>query len=393
MITFSALGIIFISGVYLYLYNDSLQTSASSSAWDLEQLSKPPQMKWLIQKGPIYSLEYQGLPYKEKNTTVFAYYATPGTISGKPELDKDLPGIILVHGGNAHADPYWVARWAKFGNAALSMDLQGCGPDLKPLPNAVPAQDYLDFDLNYHMVANCVLAHSLLISFKEINADHTAITGYSIGGQIVFIVASIDKRFKAAASVYGCGFLYENSLFSEKLSRMDNIFRDKWVRIFDPSMHIDSIIIPILFASGVNDPYYPLDSYIKTYGLAECSHNFCIIPGLPHCDEAAKNLITPFLFIDQFCKNGVPLPSIEFPEIVNGKVHAKYQCETKPVKAFLCYTTDTGVFKDRNWKVMDASIEGSTITGTQLPKNATAWLVALTDERNATVSSEVILKN
>ena len=360
--------------------------------WNLNLLNKAPAMKWLVHEGPLYSLEYQGLPNRGKETRVFAYYATPGSISGKPASDKDLPGIILLHAGGAHANPVWVRQWARFGYAALSIDLSGCGPDLKLLPNAVPADNLLSYDWNYHAVANVILAHSLLLSFKEVNADRTAVTGISVGGQLTDIVAGLDKRFKVASSVYGCGYLYENSLFSERLSQMEKAERDKWVKAFDPSSYLGSVTIPIMFATGANDPHYPLDSYVKSYKLVKGPRNYCIVPGIPHVDVVGMNLIAPVVFIDQFCKNGIPLPSIERPEVVNGKVQAKIQCKTKPVKASLYYTTDTCTFKDRKWNSIDAAIVGSTIISPEPPGNTTAWLMALTDVRNATVSSEVIFK-
>lgn len=83
---------------------DKIVPSASlpkTTPWDLEALSKAPSVKWLSQKGKIHSLIYQGLPYKGKPTSVFAFYATPGSISGDPAKDKGLPAIVLVHGGGA----------------------------------------------------------------------------------------------------------------------------------------------------------------------------------------------------------------------------------------------------------------------------------------------------
>jgi dienelactone hydrolase len=363
---------------------------AGKPPWDLDLLKKPPKMDWIVHTGPVYSLEYQGLPYEGKPTRVFAHYATPGSISGSPKLDKNLPGVILLHEGKGHANPDWVTSWARFGYAALSMDLQGCGPDKKPLPNAVPADDYVNFDFNYHMVANVILAHSLLLSFKEVRTDRTAVTGCSVGGQLTDVVAALDKRFRVAASIYGCGYLHENSLFSEKLSQMEKAKRDIWVKTFDPSSYLGSVTIPMLFTTGVNDPFYPLDSYVKTYRLKKGTRSLCIVPGIPHNGNVGIGLREPVLFIDQFCRNGVPLPVIDRPKIVGGQVKATFTCKTKPAAAYLYYTKSMGPYKDRKWYPLDASIAGSTIIGPKPPEAATAWLLILVDERNATVSSEVI---
>lgn len=88
--------------------DDSIRPSSSlpkTTPWDLEALSKAPPVKWLNQKGRIRSLIYQGLPYKGKQTSVFAYYATPGSLSGDPSKDKNLPAIVFAHRGGG--DGIW----------------------------------------------------------------------------------------------------------------------------------------------------------------------------------------------------------------------------------------------------------------------------------------------
>jgi len=63
----------------------------------------------------------------------------------------------------------------------------------------------------YHAVADVLLAHSLVRSFPEVDAECTGVTGISWGGYLTCIVAGLDTRFKCAAPLYGCGFLHENS--------------------------------------------------------------------------------------------------------------------------------------------------------------------------------------
>jgi dienelactone hydrolase len=364
--------------------------SKTKALWDLEALNKPPKMNWIVDTGPVRALEYHGLPYKGKITSVFAYYATPGIVSGKPALDKDLPGVILIHGGKGHAEKSWVTTWAKFGYAALAMDLSGCGLDNKPLPNSVPSDNLLDYDWNYHAVANTVLAHSLLLSFKEVHTGKTAVTGISLGGQIIDIVMNLDKRFKAAVPVYGCGYLHESGLFFEGLQKMDREQRDEWVRSFDPSSYLQSVRTPMLFVTGTNDAFYPLDRFAKTCRLPKGDRNFFIAPEMPHSMDVGTNLPEVAIFIDQYCRNGVPLPSIERPRLVKGAVQARVTSRTRPIMASTYYTTDTCNFKDRKWLFIDAQIKGAEIKWPAPPRNATAWLLTLSDDRKATVSSEVV---
>lgn len=373
--------------------------SADANIWNLSVLNNSPKMKWLNNhKGipymnyKLYALFYEGLPYKGNSTGVFAFYATPGLISGNPESDKNLPGVILVHGGTGHADPIWVIDWAKRGYAALAMDLSGCGPDRRTLPNSIPTDDYTDYDLNYHMVANTILAHSLLLSFKEIDREKTAVVGISIGGQVTYIVACVDKRFKAAVPIYGCGYLYDNSLLSERLSQMEKKKRDKWIKHFDPSSYIESIKIPILFVAGTRDEYYPMDSYVRTLQRYKGVSNYCINPEIEHSQTYGTRIMEPYLFVEQYCKGGIPLPSIEKPIVIDGQVRANFKSKTKPVRATLYYTRDLCSFENRVWNSIDATIRGSTIMCPNPPGDSSAWIVTLEDDRNATVSSELILE-
>ncbi len=65
----------------------------------------------------------------------------------------------------------------------------------------------------YHAVSSAILAHSLLLSMKQVDADKTCLTGISWGGYLTCIVAALDNRFKAAAPVYGCGYMDELKFF------------------------------------------------------------------------------------------------------------------------------------------------------------------------------------
>jgi cephalosporin-C deacetylase-like acetyl esterase len=403
--TLSICIIIILLNVILFGCTDNNKKTVSSDKnllWDLDQLYKPPKMKWFKHEGPIYSLVYQGLPYKGKDTEVFAYYATPGTLSGVPDSDKNLPGIVLINGSSGHAEEGWVKLWAGAGYAALSIDLLGCGPNTAPLPTGGPQvsyqslggpdTDYLDFDWNYHAVAKVILAHSLLMDFKEVDPNRTAMEGNSLGGQIACVVASLDNRFKAAVSVYGCGYLYENGLFADKLAKMQEAQRNKWIQSFDPSNYLSSITIPMLFVTGATDWCYPLDIYVKSYRLVKGSRNICMFPFLFHGGSGYLVKEMP-MFIGHYCRNSAPLPTLSHPEIINGQVLVKDKSYTRLSNALLHYTTDKGPYPTRKWYSREiTTIVGSTIYSEKPPVNTSAWFITVTDEHNANVSSEVIFE-
>ena len=109
-----------------------------STPWNLAALSQPPEFEWR-QEQEIRSLYFQGEPYRGQPTRVFAYYATPGSLSGDASIDSELPAVVLVHGGGGKAFSKWVRLWASRGYAAIAMDLTGAGPERKKLPDAGPA--------------------------------------------------------------------------------------------------------------------------------------------------------------------------------------------------------------------------------------------------------------
>jgi cephalosporin-C deacetylase-like acetyl esterase len=161
----------------------------STTPWDLVALSQRPGYRWSGQESQVWPLYYEGEDYKNQPTRVFAYYASPGTLETKSVGEKAFPAVVLVHGGGGTAFKEWAELWAKRGYAAIAMDLAGCGPDRKRLADGGPGQsDKEKFGAidqpskdqwTYHAVTNVILAHSLIRSFKEVDAGRTAVAGIS----------------------------------------------------------------------------------------------------------------------------------------------------------------------------------------------------------------------
>ncbi len=372
----------------------------ASTPWNLEALSKTPQVEWR-ESHRSRALFYPGEPFEGKPTRVFAYYATPGTLSGDPAKDKNLPGIVLVHGGGGQAFPQWAELWASRGYAAIAMDLSGSGEQNLPQKDAGPRQnDDLIFRTDipvtdqwpYHAVAAVIRAHSVLLSFPEVDAKRTAITGISWGGYLTCIVAGLDDRFKAAVPVYGCGFLHENSAWLNYFEKMPEEGRAKWVRLWDPSMYVGSATMPMLFVNGGKDFAYPPDSHAKTYGLVRSPKNLHFVPELSHGHVFDRPSAIE-IFIRQQLEGGTPLARIAEPEVNDRQVKAKVESRTKLIKAELHYTLDPmpGDVKSRVWKTLPAEIADDAIHA-ELPSEKTSiWFLNVTDERQAITSSRLMI--
>ncbi|MCP4261853.1 MAG: alpha/beta fold hydrolase [Planctomycetes bacterium] len=371
-----------------------------TTPWGLTDLSHLPHFDWIDCEGKVWSLYYQGRLYQGKPTRVFAYYANPATLTGESAKDEKYPAVVLVHGGGGTAFKEWAHLWAKRGYAAIVMDLAGCGLDRKRLPDGGPGQSDkekfgaidqpVEDQWTYHAVANVILAHSLIRSFKEVDASRTAVTGISWGGYLTCIVAGLDNRFKAAVPVYGCGFLHENSVWLNQFAKMTPHQKDKWVRLWDPSMYVGLAKMPVFFVNGTNDFAYPLDSYSKTYQLVKSKRNFRITVNMPHGHKQGWAPEEIGLFVDLYLKGGIPLPIVMRPKLTEREVHATVKSKTNLASANLHYTTGTVPINKLNWENITARVDGKRIISSAPPDEAAIWFITVSDSRGAVVSSELI---
>ena len=389
--------------ITLLLLIEGSMLRAQVGVWNTAELHKPPNFRWLTaNRDSVGQLVYEGLGYgKLPKTAVFAYYATPGILSGEPARDKNLPAVVLVHGGGGAAFKEWAILWAKRGYAAIAMDLSGNGPGGKRLVDGGPDQDShskfvsIDSALNtqwtYHSVANVLLAHSLLRSFHEVDTSKTAITGISWGGFLTCIVAGLDSRFKAAVPVYGCGFINQNDgfFYEYEFKYMSKGQKKKWYEQYDPSQYIGKATMPFLWVTGARDEFYQPTIFAQTYQLVRHQSNFRILPDMPHshCD----GWIPPEIgrFIDEKLLHVTPLPVIQPARKTSGGIAARINTQTKIIAATVSYTTDNAVpFSQRKWRTVPAILRRNTIYFNHLPAGATLWLLHVQDERGNQVSSK-----
>jgi dienelactone hydrolase len=368
--------------------------------WNVKALEKAPAFEWLDKSGKVRSLLYTAEPFRGRPAKVFAYYASPATLGVASDAGKRFPGMVLVHGGGGHAFRAWAELYARRGYAAIAMDLDGQageGKELKRLPDGGPAQDdntkFQRSELSdkdqwtYHAVSDVILAHSLLRSFEEVDPDRTGVIGISWGGYLTCIVAGLDQRFKAALPMYGCGYLHENSAWlTPHFKKMAPEWRAHWIKLWDPSSYVGSATMPMFFVNGTNDFAYPMDSYAKTYALVQSPKNIRIEVGMKHGHWFDQKEC--LMFFDAQLRGQPALPKVTRVEIKGGKIVAEVDSPTKLVSAELCYTKGAhGDNPSRPWIRKPLTIAGSTVEGDRPPREATVYIVTVTDERGAMVSS------
>lgn len=179
--------------------------------WDTAQLYKTP--AWRANPYPesdypgMQAMLVEGLGPKGTKAEFFAYYAKPEG----PAPKGGFPGLLLVHGGGGTAYPNFVQDFVKDGFAVLTLDWynQRPAPGLTNVPPnevSVPRVALEGGKRQDHVanVSNMVLAHSLLRSFPEVNADRTVYVGLSWGSWYGSCVTAVDDRFKGACMIYLC---------------------------------------------------------------------------------------------------------------------------------------------------------------------------------------------
>ncbi|MBT5020712.1 prolyl oligopeptidase family serine peptidase [Planctomicrobium sp.] len=391
--------------------------------WDVEKLSKPPQMEWLDSKSQIRSLTFTGPEHQGKPTEVFAFYATPGTLAGDTSMDKNLPAVVCLHGGGGTAFAEWVNIWAKRGYAAIALDFSGSkvsntkfdektgeliieknhrnikrprlsagGPNHGNQEKFGNAGGDITDDWQYHAVSNILLAHSLIRSFPEIDAERTAVTGISWGGYLTCLSASVDTRFKAAVPVYGCGFLYEGeSVQKPSIDRLPEEQRKQWIEMYDPSSHLVNCTVPILFVNGTNDIHYPLNSYMKSYQAVPGEKNMRIEVNMRHGHSPGWEPSEIEAFIASKINAGKPLAKIAKPQGRDGTAVATVDTDVALQKAEFHWTTDTGLLSKRKWNTKPAKHDGnSNVTFDAVSEDATIWYFTAIDQRGEMTSSEMV---
>jgi len=360
--------------------------------WDLARLDKAPEAEWGDREGLVQQVLYRGEPFQGKPTQVFAYV-------GRPEGDGPFPGVVLVHGGGGQAFKDWAAHWAKRGYVSIAMDTAGNGLGKARLANGGPDQEdttkFRKFDQadirdmwTYHAVADVVLAHSLLRSLPEVDAQRTALTGISWGGYLTCIAAGIDSRFKAAVPVYGCGFLHDNSAWNDsgKFRQLDDATRLLWIHHFDPGQHVAKARCPVLFLNGSNDFAYPLDSYRKTIEqLQPQLATVAIHHQLQHGHIWNFEIVDTF--IDSVLRDGKKLARLGELRISGNQAHAPLLSDTAVAEAELWYTTDQGKWQGRQWKMLPGSAGDGKVRAELPPERPITFFLQAVDERGLRTST------
>ena len=379
---------------------DVSAVKVDSLLWDLKKLSNAPAFTWLNAKSDVRSLAFDGLIYKGKPSRVFAYYSNPALIRGIGQGNHKYPGIILVHGGGGKAFKEWVEKWAADGYSALAVDVSATGGNEDKFDGNGPKQEkkekFEDIALgdlrnmwSYQAVADVILAHSLMLSFPEVDANKTVISGISWGGYLTCLAASFDNRFKAAAPIYGCGF-YSDCVFQTDLIKMKSSDSLKWLKSFDPSVYLPFAQPKFLFVNGNKDAWFYVNACHKTYSLIKPEQRtVTIFPDMKHSHEDGWAPEEIKCFFESVLNKGFPLMKVGEVVVQDSLLSVPFQSNITVSSASFYYSNDVNALNTkREWKELKATIDNKTkIVMCKKPEFKIGFFT-LKDVRNLSVSSE-----
>jgi dienelactone hydrolase len=377
------------------------RAASAQSTWDPEALSKPPKTAAAegFQVDGLKAVFYDGVPWKGNPTRVFAWI-------GLPKAEGKVPAMVLVHGGGGTAFSDWAKLWTSRGYAAIAMDLCGAVPrkgakgwdrNEQGGPPGWGGFDQIDGAERDHWtwqaVGNIMLGHSLLRSLPEVDADRIGITGISWGGYLTCISASVDRRYKFAAPVYGCGFLGDNSTWLGTFEKMGKEKAGKWLQLWDPSQYLKQASMPFLWVNGTNDFAYPLDSYQKSYRLPAPERTLAIRVRMAHAHGGPGEKPEEIhAFANAIFKGGAPLAKVTGQGVEKGEAWATFASKAPIVKAELSFTKDAGKWQARKWESVAAKIEKDRVSAA-VPDGARVFYLNLFDDRDLVVSTEHVERN
>lgn len=350
----------------------------------------------------VTGLFYDGPNWQGKPTRVFAWLGMPAQ-SAQARGGK-VPGIVLVHGGGGTAFSRWVRLWNERGFAAIAMDTCGHTPDSGSLRRdhhplgGPPGWGVYDKSLEspteqwgYHAVEAILRGHSLLRAQPGVDSKRIGLTGISWGGVLTNIAAGHDPRFAFAMSVYGCGFLDRSPGLG--LDKVDKPHADRWMDLWDPSMHLKGAKMPFFWINGTNDFAFTPEIWQESHGLPKGGRGRKTLSfqlRMPHGHGAAgENPEELRVFAASHCLGEPPLARLKRQERKGQTIRAEFDTKVPLKTAELLFTKDDGMpWPQRNWQAQPVPLRG-TVASSEIPPGTVACYLNVTDTRGCVVSSEI----
>ena len=382
--------------------------SVSASVASTRDLFRTNAALWQTpQATPVKSFTHDGVravmidgePWRGRPTRFFAYYGLPSNATAAAKA----PGIVLVHGGGGTAYDSWVRLWNARGYAAVAMDTCGgvpprdraigrlshrdSGPDGWGDANFDRANEPPSDQWTYQAVSTVIRAHSFLRALPEVDAARVGVTGISWGGYLTACVAGIDGRFAFAAPVYGCAFLLDHSVWTPQMRRLGAVGA-RWDALWDARNFLPFAKMPVLWCTGTNDYFFPLDSLQRGCDLLPQPPSLSVKVRMPHGHPPAGDPREIAAFADSVVFGRPALPKVTSAEMRGGALAVSWRADGRRVaQAFLVRTASRdGNWSKRAFDSVPVAFSGASLTAA-VPPDSELWYVNLVTDDGLVVST------
>jgi hypothetical protein len=145
----------------------------------------------------------------------------------------------------------------------------------------------------------------------------------------------------------------------------------------------------MFWINGTNDFAYVMPSWQKSYRLPHGERLLSLQVRMKHSHPDGAKPEEIFAYAKAKLQGGPALIKIEKQGVSPEEAWAIFGKQSKPVKAELCFTRNTGKWQDRNWETIPASIDARSRRVTaRTPEAARSFYLNLVDERGLIVSTE-----
>ena len=277
--------------------------------------------------------------FKGKPAWMAAFYAAP-------KGEKNLPGVLHIHGGGQRANLHLVKYHARRGYAALSVNWGGrpmkdakldeANTDwgaVDPTQNNVsgyfnlePGEKFLDSEESprncnwFLLTIGCRRGLTFLEQQPEVDGQRLGVRGHSMGGNLTMYVACTDTRVKVASpSVGGTGFRLDPYYHVPPQIRKVTGDRELFKRTMSYQFYAPHIKAPLLHLGATNDFHGQMDATYATGARVskDVPQRFVFAPHFNHRFYPEQQ-VARILWLDQHLKDGIKMPKTPKTELKLG---------------------------------------------------------------------------
>jgi dienelactone hydrolase len=281
--------------------------------------------RWAEHGSALTEFTFTGMTHQGSKFRVYA-------LSSVPEGKDQLPGILHIHGGGQTVNPQWLQFWNDRGYAALTFNWGGAWQNRDKLTDwgkltqgnhrdagamAMATEPSVRVSSWYLWTRISRRALTALEQQPGVDSDRLGIFGVSMGGTIVWPLAAMDRRIKAACAIYGVGW----NTYPDEVGLPDPKAGDTATKLWRNTMESESyarlVKCPILFLDATNDQHGNMDRSFQTLAQVPTEVRWAFTPRYRHHIAAEQGADLP-LWMDAHLKHREPFPKSPVAEVRQG---------------------------------------------------------------------------